>query len=258
MTDMFGLEGQGALVIGGGQGIGESTALTLARCGCDVAIVDVSQERAESVSQKVMELGGRSAAFTADVMEITDYSALISQAHEALPQLSRLVTVVGAAGWGPLLETSLEVWEREQRLNLNYVFLAGKAFAASLIQRRRPGSLVFVSSVSGMQAAPNHAAYGAAKAGMISLVKTMAVEWGTRGIRVNAVAPGTVVTPRRTETPERAEQVLKSHIPMKRRGATQDIANGAVFLSSEMASYVTGHTLPVDGGWMAANILLDA
>lgn len=258
MTDMFGLEGQGALVIGGGQGIGESSVLTLARLGCDVAIVDVSQERADAVSEKVKDLGRRSAAFTADVMDLSDYTELVFQAHEALPQLSRLVTVVGAAGWGSLLDTSLEVWEREQRLNLNYVFLAGKAFAASLIERGRPGSIVFVSSVSGMQAAPNHAAYGAAKAGMISLVKSMAVEWGTKGLRVNAVAPGTVVTPRRTETPERAEQVLKSHIPMKRRGATQDIANGVAFLSSEMASYVTGHTLPVDGGWMAANILLDA
>ena len=106
--------------------------------------------------------------------------------------------------------------------------------------------------MSGLQSAPHHAAYGAAKAGLVSLVRTMAVEWAPHGIRVNCIAPGSIITPRIPDTPELREQTSQGLIPMKRRGTTDEIGKAAVFLLSDLASYVTGHTLPVDGGWMSA------
>lgn len=111
-----------------------------------------------------------------------------------------------------------------------------------------------MSSVSGIQSAPKHAAYGAAKAGLVNLVKSMAVEWAPHNLRINAVAPGSIVTPRRPDSPERQAEMAASLIPMKRRGRVEDVANAVLYLGSDMAAYVTGHALAVDGGWTAASM----
>ncbi|MCE2498805.1 MAG: SDR family oxidoreductase [Nitrosopumilaceae archaeon] len=112
--------------------------------------------------------------------------------------------------------------------------------------------MVCIASVSGTQSAPNRASYGAAKAGLINLVRTMAVEWACHNIRVNAIAPGNINTPRIPATPERAKRIQQGLIPMKRRGTTDEVGKTVLFLLSELASYVTGHTLLVDGGRMVA------
>jgi NAD(P)-dependent dehydrogenase (short-subunit alcohol dehydrogenase family) len=147
-------------------------------------------------------------------------------------------------------------WDFEQRRNLRYVFFVAQAFAKDLLAAGKPGAIVSIASVSGMQGAVSHAPYGAAKAGVINLVKTLAVEWGRHNIRVNAIAPGTIITPRLPDSPAQQEAMRKSLIPMRRRGTTEEIGRAVLFLSSDLASYVTGHTLPVDGGWMAANTLI--
>jgi len=113
--------------------------------------------------------------------------------------------------------------------------------------------MVCIASVDGMQGSPMHAAYGAAKAGLINLVQSMAVEWAEHAIRVNAIAPGHIVTPRLYDTPARVEWYRESLIPAKQRGTTDDIGKAALFLLSDLASYITGVTLPVDGGLMSAN-----
>ena len=123
-----------------------------------------------------------------------------------------------------------------------------------MIRRGNPGTILGIASVDGQRASPMRGAYGAAKAWLISLVQTMAVEWAPHNIRVNAIAPGHIVTPRLYDTPQRVDGYARSLIPMRHRGNTDDIGKAALFLVSDLASYITGTTLDVDGGLLAANL----
>lgn len=254
-TDVFGIAGKRALVVGGGQGIGEAVALAFAGAGSDVVLVDVDSARCEAVAAKVRALGRDAQIVTANVLDDQEASDLVAAAERRAGAIDLLATIVGSTAYRPLLETEIEHWDFEQKLNLRYVFLVGKAFAAARVRTGQPGTATFVSSVSGMMAAPRHAPYGAAKAGLIHLVKTMATEWAPHGIRVNSVAPGPIITPRLPDTPEWREQIERSALPMQRRGRVEEIANAVLFLASEMSSYVTGQTLAVDGGLSTANIM---
>ena len=124
---------------------------------------------------------------------------MVDRAEAELGGLDLMVTVVGQAQYAPLLELTGDQWDLDHRRNLRYFFVAARAVAASLVRRKQPGVIVGITSVSGLQSAPKHAAYGAAKAGLVNLVKSMAVEWAPYGIRVNAVAPGSITTPRRRD-----------------------------------------------------------
>jgi NAD(P)-dependent dehydrogenase (short-subunit alcohol dehydrogenase family) len=253
-TTLFGLEGRKALIIGGGQGMGEATARCLARAGCDVALVDLDTERAERVAGIVRDLGSQAVAVTGDVLDDAQIPRIVAEAEAGLGGLDAMVSIVGAAAWGSLLETSAAVWDQQLNLNLRYFFLVAKEVAVSMIRRGVPGAIVGIASVDGQRASPMRGAYGAAKAGLISLVQTMAVEWAPHHIRVNAIAPGHIVTPRLYDTPQRADGYARSLIPLRRRGTTEEIGKAALFLVSDLASYVNGTTLDVDGGLLAANL----
>jgi 2-deoxy-D-gluconate 3-dehydrogenase len=248
---LFQLEDKVALVVGGGQGMGESITLLLARAGCDVAVLDIAPERAEGVAGAVRALGRRSAAITADVLDPTQVPGAVTAVERELGGPDILVTVVGGATYKLLLDLTPEDWEADLRRNLSHFFFIGREVAASLIRRERPGAMVCIASVAGLQSSPVHAAYGAAKAGLVNLVRTMAMEWGPHGIRVNAIAPGGIVTPTFPETAEARARERQGPVPLRRRGTTDEIAKAALFLVSDLASYVTGETLAVDGGWMA-------
>ena len=251
-ASLLGLGGKSALVVGGGQGMGESTAKFLARAGCGVAVADVVEERGDRVAGVVKELGQRSVSVVGDVLDDGQVKGIVERAEKGLGGLDVLVTIVGRASWNPILDMTPEQWELDHRRNLRYFFFIAREVARSMIDRGKPGAMVCIASVSGLQSAPSHASYGAAKAGLMNLVRTMAVEWAPHNIRVNAIAPGGIVTPRIPETPETIERSKRGLVPMKRRGTTDEIGKAALFLASDLASYVTGHTLPVDGGWMAA------
>jgi NAD(P)-dependent dehydrogenase (short-subunit alcohol dehydrogenase family) len=145
-------------------------------------------------------------------------------------------------------------WDKDYRLNIRYLFLAAQLFARSAIARGVPGAITCLSSMSGVRSGAGHAAYGAMKAGIVNLASTLAVEWADHGIRVNAVTPGTIITPKFPDSPEAAAYLRASLVPMRRSGSVNDIARAILFLSSEMAAYTTGHNLMVDGGWNAANL----
>ncbi len=253
-STFFGLTGKKAIIIGGGQGMGESSALFLARAGCDVALVDLVPERADAVGQKIAALGRQSHTITGNVLNDAEIPAIVATAESKLGGLDVMVSIVGAAAWGSLLDTTAEVWDDQMRLNLRYFFLVAREVAQSLIRRGQPGAIVGIASVDGQRAAPMRGVYGAAKAGLISLVQTMAVEWAPHNIRANAIAPGHIVTPRLYDTPQRAELYAASLLPMRHRGTPDDIGRAALFLASDMARYVTGTTLDVDGGLLAANL----
>ena len=253
-ASLFGLAGRKVLIIGGGQGMGAATARFVARAGADVALVDIVPERAEAVASMVSALGRRGIAITGDVLDDAQIPRIIAEADAKLVGIDAMVCIVGAAAWGSLLDTSAEVWDQQMHLNLRYFFLICQAAAKSMIARGTKGRIVGIASVDGQRASPMRGAYGAAKAGLISLVQTMAVEWAPHNIRVNAIAPGHIVTPRLFDTPQRAEGYAASLLPARRRGTTDEIGKAALFLVSDLASYVNGTTLDVDGGQMAANL----
>ena len=201
----FGLSGKKALIIGGGQGMGESSARCLARAGCDVALVDLLPERAERVGQDIAAIGRQAFTIVGDVLDDGQITRIVAEAEAKLGGLDVMVSIVGAATWGSLLETTGVVWDQQMQLNLRYFFLVAKEVAQSLIRRGQGGAIVGIASVDGQRASPMRGAYGAAKAGLISLVQTMAVEWAPHHIRVNAIAPGHIVTPRLYDTPQRVE-----------------------------------------------------
>jgi 2-deoxy-D-gluconate 3-dehydrogenase len=253
-TSLFGLTGRKVLIIGGGQGMGEATAHFVSRAGADVALVDIVHERAEAVAGMVGRHGTRGIPIVGDVLDDSQIPRIVAEADDKLGGIDAMVSIVGAAAWGSLLDTTGEVWDQQMHLNLRYFFLTCQAVARSMIARGTAGRIVGIASVDGQRASPMRGAYGAAKAGLISLVQTMAVEWAPHNIRVNAIAPGHIVTPRLYDTPQRQDGYANSLLPARRRGTTEDIGKAALFLVSDLASYVNGTTLDVDGGQLAANL----
>jgi NAD(P)-dependent dehydrogenase (short-subunit alcohol dehydrogenase family) len=244
----MGLEGKRFMVVGGGQGMGEATVRLLARFGAHVGVVDLLPERAERVAAEAAQQGVKAVPVAVDVTDDDALIAAISRLQKDLGPIDGLATIVGMAGWGSLVDMTMETWDNDHRRNLRYFFLAAREIAKGLLDRRAPGSMVCVASVDGLRSAPNHAAYGAAKAGLINLVRTMAVEWSPDGIRVNCVAPGGVVTPRIPLWPDEEVRNKTSNNPMRRRGTVDEIAKAVTFFLSDQAAYVTGQTLAVDGG----------
>ncbi|MCY3557821.1 MAG: SDR family NAD(P)-dependent oxidoreductase [Chloroflexi bacterium] len=254
-NSLFHLEGKSALLVGGGEGISLSTARLLAQAGCGVAVADIDAGRAVTVAAEVDLLGQPSVSLAADMLDDVQVATVFERADQELGGIDLLVTIIGQGSFNPITEMTAAQWDRDHRMNLRYFFLNAQLAARSMIARGAPGSIVCISSVEGMQSAPNHASYGAAKAGLINLVRSMAVELAPHHIRVNSVAPGSIATPRIPASPERVKRTAEGLIPFKRLGETDEVAKAVLFLLSDMASYVTGHTLLVDGGWMAANTI---
>ncbi len=250
-ASIFGLKDKVAIVVGGGLGIGRSSSLILADAGAHVTVVDVIQERAEAVAKEVRGLGRKALPVVIDARRRDQVEQMVQRTLRELGRVDVLVNVPTWNVWNRLEDFKEEDWDAVMEGALKYVFLTCAAAARAMIAQKIPGSLVSIASISGVDSAPYHAAYGAAKAGIIQLAKTMAVEWGPYGIRVNAIAPGSVKTPRAQAhtTPERDKQ-LSEAIPLGRRAETDDIARAVLFFASNLASYVTGETLLVDGGVM--------
>lgn len=245
---MLGLTGKVGIVWGGGYGMGERSSLRLAEAGAAVAVVDLVPERAEKIAAEIVAKGGKAIALSADVTDEPSVEAAIAAAEAALGPLDVMITVIGLGVWGQLLDFTLEQWEEAHRINLTSFFIPARAVARRLVAHGKPGAIACVSSVSGLTAAPNHGGYGAAKAGMINLVRTMANEWGQYGIRVNAAMPGSCATPR-LDFGEAGRAKMKEMLPLGRAAEPDELAKALVFLVSDLASYVTGDNLRVDGGW---------
>jgi NAD(P)-dependent dehydrogenase (short-subunit alcohol dehydrogenase family) len=253
-NDMLGLSGKVAIVWGGGFGMGERTSIRLAEAGCDVAVVDLVPERAEEVAAQLEESGTKSIAIAADVTEVESVDEALAKAEDALGPVDVMATVIGLGVWGQILDQTMEQWHDAIRINLTSFWNPARAVARSLIANGKPGAIACVSSVSGLTAAPNHAGYGAAKAGMINLVRTMANEWGPHGIRVNAAMPGVARTPR-LNFDEKSLAGFRNKLPLGRPAEPDELAKAITFLLSDLASYVTGHNLHVDGGWTSTFLM---
>jgi len=242
------MRGRSALVVGGGQGMGRAAALLFARLGAAVAVLDEVAERADAVAGEARGAGARAEALVADVTDAAAAEAAVGEALLRLGALDALVNVVGGASWAPLLELDDATWERDFRLNLKQHWSVSRAAARAMGATGRGGSLVVVASVSGLFSAAGHGAYGAAKAGLVSLVRTMAEEWWPHGIRANAVVPGAVRTPR-IEAAWESGTIRRPAADVEARMALpEDVAGAIAFLSSDLARRITGQTLVIDGG----------
>ena len=253
-ANILGLEGKGALVVGGGSGIGRATCLLLARAGAKVAVGDLDGDAAKRVVAEVEATGARAGAVVGDVTVESDAIGVVDAAGDLYGHLDVVINIVGMAGWVKLLDVDDATWELDLQRNLNQHLYVGRAAARRMIEQGTGGSMALVASVSGIYGAPNHGAYGAAKAGVMALGRTMAVEWGEHGIRVNSVAPDMIDTPRVVAARERSGAVespdfmRQNRLAVGRRGVPDDIAGALVFLVSELSGFMTGQTLVVDGG----------
>lgn len=237
------LDGRGFVVVGAGQGIGRQTCHALAQAGAKVFAIDNQEDLAKEVAAEIDGV-----PWSGDARDPAAVDEAVRTARAELGRIHGLVDIVGMARYTELIDTTDEDWDWTFDMVLRHVFLFSRA-AGRAIAEDGGGSMVFVASVSGMTGAQKHAAYGAAKAGIISLVKSLAVELGPKGVRANAVAPGMVWTPRiAAYVGEKGRTFNERNAPLRRIAEPPDIAAAILFLSSDLAANITGQTLVVDSG----------
>ncbi|HVM78901.1 MAG TPA: glucose 1-dehydrogenase [Stellaceae bacterium] len=243
------LEGKIALITGAGSGIGEGIAKAMAAAGARVIAVDVN---AESARRTAKTIGGSAGSYACDVADRAAADALAAQVKREIGSIGILVNNAGIIRRGTVWDRNVRSdWDATLAVNLDGPFIMTTAFLAQLEETK--GAVVNIGSVQSFVALPNSAAYTTSKGGVRALTKALAIELSPKGIRVNAIGPGLIATPLNAKARENPEYMrnFTNRIPLGRIGTPEDVAPVAVFLASDMARYVTGVTLPVDGGFLA-------
>lgn len=241
--DLARLDGRGVVVVGAGNGIGRQASHALSQAGAHVFCIDNQEQLAKEIAD---EVGG--IAWTADARDRDEVERAVAEASSALGRIDALVDIVGMARYVESLRASDDDWDWTYGMVLRHAVLFSQS-AGRVMAQGGGGAMVFVASISGITAAPLHAFYGAAKAALISWVRSLAVELGPSNIRVNAVAPGVVWTPRVQEMiGDRGREAQAKNVPLGRVAETSEVAGAILFLASDLASHVNGQTLVVDGG----------
>src|SRR5580658_5799637 len=238
-----------AVVTGGGAGIGRGIARGFAAFGAKVAIWERDADTAASAAEEVGGLG-----ITTDVRDSAQVDEALARTVAELGPVTILVNNAGGVFFSSLLETSENGWDALYRANLKHVILCTQRVARKMVEGGTGGSIISVTSIEGVRAAPGYAAYAAAKAGVINYTKTAALELAPHGIRVNALAPDITLTEGMASVaPPGAEERFGFTVPMGRAGHVDEMGGAAVFLAGSMSSYVTGQTIHVDGGTQASS-----
>jgi len=244
------LEGKKAIVTGASRGIGREIALEFARQGADVALLARNEELLNSAAQTVRELGRTAVVEAVDVTDEEAISAAIARVIEALGGVDIVVNNAGGNSFSaPLVGMRFSGWQKTQRLNVESTVHVLQAVGPTLLEQKS-GSVINLASVAGIVGSPLMSHYGAAKAAVISLSRSLAVEWAWAGVRVNTLLPGwieTDLTQFLRDAPDGGKCAL-ARVPMQRWGTTAEIAAGAVFLASDASSFMTGQELVLDGG----------
>jgi 3-oxoacyl-[acyl-carrier protein] reductase len=249
------LSGNRALVVGAGQGIGKACAIRLAEAGAAVGVLDVRHERSEAVAAEITATGQRAYPFAADVLARTPADELVETVVSAMGGLDTVVTIVGGQTpfhpFQPTHETDDSALDAVLHGNLGYVLHLLRPLLR-LFKEQRRGTIVSIGSIGGVVSSPNHSAYGAAKAGIINLARSITAEYGRFGVRMNVVSPGLALTVvAKAHFDAEALAGAAERIPVQHVGAPEDIANAVLFLASPLASNISGQNLSVDGGILA-------
>jgi 2-keto-3-deoxy-L-fuconate dehydrogenase len=257
---MFRLDDKVAIVTGSGSGIGKEIAQLYALQGATVVIADIRLETAQDVVQGIQEQGGNAQAVQLDVSNEEQVRSTIASIAKQHGRLDILVNNAGVSHVGNILETTLEDWERVMSVNTRGVFLCSKYAVAQMVdQKPQGGVLVSIASVAGLIAVDRRFPYGASKGAVISMTRSIAMDFVQQGIRANAICPGTVHTPfvegflarSFPNTIDEERQKLHARQPIGRMGRPDEIAHAALYLASDEAAFVTGSALVIDGGWTA-------
>lgn len=250
-SDLFDLSGKTALVTGGASGLGYAMAVGLARHGANVALLDIDGDSLERAVAALRAQGTEAEPIAGDVLVESEVAAAVERVVARFGALDVLINNAGIAILGPAEEMSLHDFRKVHELDLDAVFTCSR-IAYRHMAARRAGSIINIASMAGLRALHHqkHVAYNTAKAGVVMLTKTLAVEWAPAGIRVNAIAPGYMVTPPIVELQRRDPELWATWmatVPMSRAGDPSELQGAAVFLASDASSYVSGSVIVVDG-----------
>jgi NAD(P)-dependent dehydrogenase (short-subunit alcohol dehydrogenase family) len=266
------LTGQVAFVTGGGGGIGRAIALCMADMGADVAIIDIAPERCEQTTAMIEERGRQALCIPGNVMDVESLQHAIAATKERFGRLDILVNNAGGVARRDFLDLKEKNWRRHIDLNLVSVVAATSAAVPIMIEGGRGGAIINVTSIEGSRAAPGYAVYAACKAGVNNLTRTLALEFADHGIRVNTIAPDYTTTPGLRgnltgpvdestwyEPSASHKESIAKRTPLGRPGIDEECGKLAVFLATPMSSYITGATIPIDGGtWASSGWIRDS
>lgn len=242
------LEGSVAVVTGSGRGIGLSIARQLAKAGATIALVDINQSLVEAAAAGLNEEFGQLAnAFVADLTDADQVKELFENIYAKLGKVDILVNNAGITRDSLMLRMKESEWDAVINTNLRSAFLCTKAVVKAMMKQRH-GKIINISSVVGIMGNPGQANYCASKAGLIGFTKSLARELGSRGVNVNAIAPGYIQTDMTEKLPESAKEAMLSQVPLNRPGQPEDVSKAVFFLASPLADYLTGQVICVDGG----------
>jgi NAD(P)-dependent dehydrogenase (short-subunit alcohol dehydrogenase family) len=246
------LRGKSAVVTGAAKGIGRATAELFAREGARLVVNDVDEDRLTKLRGRLADSGAEVEAVVGDVSVVEDARHIIEAAVEEFGRIDILVANAGVIPLNNIVDATPEDWEAVMAVDGRGMFLTCKYAVEAMLGQEEPGgSIVCLSSISGVAGQAEQSTYGPAKFVASGITKHLAVEWADRGIRVNAVAPGTIATEAVAELPEEYKAPMKEAHPIGRLGEPSEVANAILFLASDEASFVTGAILPVDGGYLA-------
>ena len=248
----FSLEGRVAIITGGGTGIGRGIALEFAKAGADVVVASRRLSNLEKVAEEVRALGKRSLAVQTDISRKTDVDNLVQRVMDEFSVIDILVNNAGTVVRTSLFKHSEEDWDRVLDTNLKSYYLCSQAVGRRMVEQKK-GNIINISSIRGITAAPGRVSYSVSKAGVVMLTRVLALELAHYNIRVNAIAPGwvkTELTKVQWSDPETYKEIT-AKIPLGQVAEPSEIASVALFLASDLSSYVTGTTIVVDGGMLA-------
>ena len=244
---MMDLKGKTAIVTGAAQGIGKVIALGLAKCGADIAVSDINEDSLSSAVKEIEALGRKAIAVKMDVSSLKDCEDMVKKTIDAFGKVDILINNAGITRDTVLLRMKEEQWDQVIQVNLKGTFNCTKAVIRSMF-KQKSGKIINISSVTGAMGNAGQANYSASKAAVMGFTKSIAREYAHCGITVNAVAPGFIKTAMTDAIPEKDRDAMISIIPAKRLGLPEDVADTVCFLASDMANYITGQVIHINGG----------
>ena len=252
IIDSFRLDGRVALVTGAGRGIGEGIALGYAEAGADLALLARTTPELERVAERIRAAGRRALVVPCDLADVRAIPAAVQRVVDAFGRIDILVNCAGIQRRMTVLEATVEGWEQVINVNLRSVYFLCQAVGKVMVGQRR-GKVIGIASMTTYRGFHMISPYGISKAGIANLTRYLAVEWAPFNIQANAIAPGWIETPMTAQMGQDRVRWVVEHVPQGKFGQPRDVAGLAVFLASSASDYITGQTIPVDGGFLAGN-----